>query len=136
MLAGMAGLYLWRRRRNMHNHTVNGLDHVNNEASEQTGRHNKSFIKFFRLRRRVDDTEWSIESAEQVSIIKNVRAQSVLTRSSSKRSGTSIESGVIPIAIPEQRVALTSHPMTPSYTAITSEGRVEAADKSSMEESL
>jgi hypothetical protein len=134
MLAGIAGLYLWRRRRNMHNHTVNGLGDVDIEASEQTGKHNKGFVKFFKLRRRVDDTEWSIESAEKVSIVKNVRAQSVLTRSSSRRSDTSIESGVIPIGIPEQRVALTSHPMTPSYTAIVSESRVKAADSSSLEE--
>jgi hypothetical protein len=67
-----------------------------------------------------DEVEWSIGSAEKVSITKNMRAQSVLTRSSSKKSNASSESNMTPIGSPEQqavRVALTSHPMTPSYAA-------------------
>jgi hypothetical protein len=60
---------------------------------------------------------------EKVSIVGNMRAQSVLTvsRSNSRRSDTSSETGAIPIGIRGRAttVALNSHPMTPSYTAFT-----------------
>lgn len=116
MLGGIAGLFLWRRRKT----TLNNLS-ASNDAHLDPNPH-KGFAKFFEPRQRKgsEDTEWSIESAEKVSIVKNVRAQSVLTRSSSKRSNVVSESGVIPIGIPEEgtRIALTSHPMTPSYARL------------------
>ncbi|KAH3911270.1 hypothetical protein HBI56_106350 [Parastagonospora nodorum] len=116
MLGGIAGLFLWRRRKNK----LNKLE-ASNDIHLDPNPH-KGFAKFFKLKqpKGSEDTEWSIESAEKVSIVKNVRAQSVLTRSSSKRSNALSESGVIPIGIPEEgtRIALTSHPMTPSYTRL------------------
>jgi len=116
MLGGIAGLFLLRRRKNKPNNLSASTD------AHLASKPHKRFAKFFKLRPRKgsEDTEWSIESAEKVSIVKNVRAQSVLTRSSSKRSNALSESGVIPIGIPEEgaRVALTSHPMMPSYTRL------------------
>jgi hypothetical protein len=71
-----------------------------------------------------DDAEWSIESAEKVAIVGKVRAQSVLTvsRSNSRRSNAgneivTMESGGRSGSGRTQTVALSSHPMTPSYTA-------------------
>lgn len=113
LLAGIAGLYLWRRRRNTYNNHVNdnATLYSNSSGSLSTPR---QYIK------NQDGIERSIESAEKVSIVKNVRAHSVLTRSSAKRPDASGESGINPTATQEQRisVALTSHPMTPSYTAL------------------
>lgn len=64
---------------------------------------------------------------EKVSIVKNMRAQSVLTvsRSNSKRSVDSNETGTIAIGMRGRAatMALNSHPMTPSYTAHAPEAK-------------
>jgi hypothetical protein len=116
-LAGIAGLYLWRRRRN--SPSTNGSDSDSDKA-DYRNRLAKVF-GFKRTRDTKDDAEWSIESAEKVSIVKNMRAQSVNTvsRSNSRSSEKSETVGIIPIAMRGRNltVALTSHPMTPSYTA-------------------
>jgi hypothetical protein len=116
-LAGIAGLYLWRRRRN--SPSTNGSDSDSDKA-DYRNRLAKVF-SFKRTRDTKDDAEWSIESAEKVSIVKNMRAQSVNTvsRSNSRSSEKSETVGIIPIAMRGRNltVALTSHPMTPSYTA-------------------
>jgi hypothetical protein len=115
-LAGVAGLYLWRRRRNSHD--SNGSDNDSDKA-DYRDRLAKVF-SFKRQKDNKDDAEWSIESAEKVSIVKNMRAQSVQTvsRSNSRGSDNSDHIGVIPIAMRGRNmtVALSSHPMTPSYT--------------------
>jgi hypothetical protein len=111
MLAGIAGLHLWRRRRN----TPIKAD-IDIECKDKTISSCNTVNQH--------DTEWSIESAEKVLITKNMRAQSVLTRSSSKRSNASSESDIAPAGGPDQarKMALTSHPMTPSYAAFTAKG--------------
>jgi hypothetical protein len=122
MLVGIAGLYLWRRRRTMPTNISDSTKNNHIKGAHHNAKHDNGFSRFFTLRRSKDsgDTEWSIESASKVSIVKNVRAQSVLTRSPSKKSNVSSQSGVIPIIIPEEgiKMALTSHPLTPSYTGI------------------
>jgi hypothetical protein len=117
-LVAIAGLCIWYRRRNA---SVNS-DGVN-------GKIVTPFTRLFafkpfsweRTKGTKDDAEWSIESVEKVSIVRNVRAQSVLTvsRSNSRRSDKTSESGSNGHGAP---VALSSHPMTPSYTAVLKRG--------------
>jgi LPXTG-motif cell wall-anchored protein len=116
LLAGVAGLYLWRRRRNLHD---NSMSYVGSDKVK----HRTKLPKIHAIKRRgdaQDDAEWSIESAEKVSIVKNMRAQSVNTvsRSNSHTSEKSNDGCVAPIAMRGGNLtaALTSHPMTPSYT--------------------
>ncbi|OAK97571.1 hypothetical protein IQ06DRAFT_350320 [Phaeosphaeriaceae sp. SRC1lsM3a] len=114
----IAGLYFWRRRKDSHPQPADS----NMESVNPGGPRN--FLKqIFNFRRYRDnnDAEWSIESVEKVSIVKNMRAQSVLTvsRSNSRRSVGSSETGTISIGMRGRAgtMALNSHPMTPSYTA-------------------
>jgi hypothetical protein len=123
LLAVIAGLYLWHRRRS----TLIKND-INNKNDVNVRNYHNLINGPFKSKEHTkteDDPEWSIESAEKVSITKNMRAQSVLTRSSSKRSNASSESGIA-IRRPEQtvRMALTSHPLTPSYAVFVSEEAV------------
>jgi hypothetical protein len=120
-LAGVAGLYLWRRRRNSRD--SNG----NNNHSEKADYRDRlaKVFSFKRHRDTKDDAEWSIESAEKISIVKNMRVQSVNTvsRSNSRGSDHSDHVSTFPIAMRGRNmtVALSSHPMTPSYTGFVAE---------------
>ncbi|KAF2820278.1 hypothetical protein CC86DRAFT_387316 [Ophiobolus disseminans] len=114
-MAGVVSFYIWRRRRN----PSNDIDGDSNRAN-----YRERLAKVFTFRRYRDnkgDPEWSIESAEKVSIVRNMRAQSVSTtsRSDSRGSGRSTKNGAIPITMPKRKMsmALTSHPLTPNYTA-------------------
>jgi hypothetical protein len=118
LLSGIAGLFLWRRRK--------GSRNDNDDTTKPNGRKFLARIFNFRRLKNNKDAEWSIESVEKVSIVGNMRAQSVLTvsRSNSQRSDGSSETGAIPIGIRGRAmtVALNSHPMTPSYTSFASKG--------------
>lgn len=120
-IAGMAGLYLWRRHRNQQGHD----DKTTSEQCNILG-------KFFGLKKYKDnkqDPEWSIESAEKVPIVKNMRAQSVSTvsRSDSRSSDTPRPGtgsvGTNTSVVPPRRnvglsnTALRSHPITPDASA-------------------
>lgn len=121
----IAGLYFWRRRKLSQD--VQSGDN-NNMGSIKPGPLNslKQIFNFRRFRTK-DDAEWSIESVEKVSIVKNMRAQSVLTvsRSNSRKSVASNETGTISIGMRGRAatMALNSHPMTPSYTAHAPEAK-------------
>ncbi|KAH7390833.1 hypothetical protein DE146DRAFT_144324 [Phaeosphaeria sp. MPI-PUGE-AT-0046c] len=117
--ASIAGLYFWRRRKNSSNGQPGDISM--DSANRSPRNLFKQIFDFRRYRDGRDDAEWSIESVEKVSIVKNMRAQSVLTvsRSNSRRSVGSNETGTIPIGMRGRAatMALNSHPMTPSYTA-------------------
>jgi hypothetical protein len=112
-LSGMAAFYTWRRRKNS-----------NQNLSTPKADRRTSPIKFFTPRRykdNKDDAEWSIESVEKVAIVRNMRAQSVLTvsRSSSRRSNGTSDNGTVAVGIHGRvpTLALNSHPMTPGDIA-------------------
>jgi hypothetical protein len=115
-LSGMAAFYTWRRRKNS-----------NQNISTPKADRRTSLNKFFTSRRykdykdNKDDAEWSIESVEKVAIVRNMRAQSVLTvsRSNSRRSNETSDNGTVAVGIHGRvpTLALNSHPMTPSDIA-------------------
>jgi hypothetical protein len=121
-LGGMAGLYLWRRSRALHD---NKTRNSNSDEVDHRIRLPKVLV-FNRRKDAEDDTEWSIESAEKVSILRNVRAQSVNTvsRSNSRTSEKSNGVNVAPTAMRggNSTAALTSHPMISSYTRTGAKG--------------
>ncbi|KAH8723197.1 hypothetical protein GQ44DRAFT_828398 [Phaeosphaeriaceae sp. PMI808] len=109
-IAGVAGIYLWRRHTNLRKQFKNRAvlnDNDENKPPPPPPPHTRPssiLSKVLQLRRaskqRVSrdiktDPEWSIESVEKVSISKNLRAHSVVSRSNSRGS----EKGVIPIMI-------------------------------------
>lgn len=114
-VAGVAGIYLWRRRRYRR-----GADQSENDKQKYRTMLSK-VLTFRRSKDNKDDPEWSIESAEKVAIVGNMRAQSVSTssRSDSRGSDGSNTIGIIPIAMPQRKmtIALTSHPPTPNRSA-------------------
>ena len=115
-LAGIAAIYIWHRRRTPRNNEDDG-------GSKKARYYDMlaKMIPFRKYKDNKDDPEWSIESVEKVSIVGNMRAQSVSTnsRSDSRGSGRSTTGGTIPIAMPKRKMsmALTSHPLTPNYTS-------------------
>ncbi|KAJ4366198.1 hypothetical protein N0V83_007833 [Neocucurbitaria cava] len=79
-VAGIAGFFLWRRRHNQRRSSTTPSDDSNSSETSILG-------KIFGLKKYKDnrsDPEWSIESAEKVSIAKNMRAQSVSTTTVSR----------------------------------------------------
>lgn len=118
-VVAIAGLYVWYRRRR--SSSSNSDDIKDTKAMPLTRLFAFTPLAWRRTKNTKDDAEWSIESVEKVSIVRNVRAQSVLTvsRSNSRRSDGPSESGSYGRGA---RVALSSHPMTPSYTAVLKKG--------------
>jgi hypothetical protein len=124
-IAGIAGFYLWRRYRS----------HQGNDDTTTAAEQCNILGKFFGMKKYKDnkqDPEWSIESAEKVPIVKNMRAQSISTvsRSNSQGSdgqrpgtragpGPGVNSTVVPPRrnVGMQNTALKSHPVTPDASA-------------------
>ncbi|CAO2657990.1 Nn.00g072500.m01.CDS01 [Neocucurbitaria sp. VM-36] len=120
-IAGAVGFFLWRRRQNQRSDNTSD----NSEESNILGK----LLGLKKYKDNKGDPEWSIESAEKVTIGKNMRAESVSTssRSNSRGSdGSKPGSGagrVNPSVVPSRRklsmptTALGSHPLTPDISS-------------------
>lgn len=114
-VVGLVGIYIWHRRRRLSKESDGDL-HQENYRERLAG-----LLTFKKRKDNQDDAEWTIESAEQMPIIRNVRPQSVsmLSRPDSGGSSPYDTDGATTSTIPKctMSLALSSHPLTPKYTA-------------------